>query len=237
VGQGIKTRKPGGLVTPPGALSSSIRDRTHEPNVRIVIKELIKAGRQFAICLTLAVSAALATGGCGAGGGDYGGDHPDYAKALAGSPPQLAALHEQADRLLPGGAEALDKRIASLHGYPAVVNVWASWCGPCRFEFPTLQKLSAAYGKRVAFLGVNSEDSDDAAKTFLEEAPVPYPSYTSGDGGIANELGAIGLPATAFYDRQGKLVFLQQKPYTDDAELRADIERYALGEGNSSESG
>lgn len=229
---------PGGLLSPPGALSSSIRNRTHEPNVRIVIKELIKAGRQFAICLALVVIAALVGSGCGASsGGDYGGQHPDYAKALAGSPAPLAALHEQADQLLPGGSEAFEKRIVALHGYSAVVNVWASWCGPCRFEFPTLQKLSAAYGKRVAFLGVNSEDSDDAAKAFLEEAPVPYPSYTNGDGGIANELGAIGLPATAFYDRRGKLVFLQQKPYTDDAELRADIERYALGEGSSPESG
>jgi cytochrome c biogenesis protein CcmG/thiol:disulfide interchange protein DsbE len=199
---------------------------------------LIKAGRQLPICLALVVSVALAASGCGAGaGGDYGGQHPDYAKALAGSPPPLDALHEQADQLLPGGSEALDKRIAALHGYPAVVNVWASWCGPCRFEFPTLQKGAAAYGKRVAFIGVNSQDADDAATTFLEEAPVPYPSYTDGDGGIANELGARGLPATAFYDHQGKLVFLQQKPYTHEAELRADIERYALGEAADGESG
>jgi thiol-disulfide isomerase/thioredoxin len=199
---------------------------------------LTKAGPQFAICLALAAIAALTGVGCGAGtGGDYGGQHPDYATALAGSPAPLAALHEQANQLLPGGSEAFDKRIAALRGYPAVVNVWASWCGPCRFEFPTLQKLSAAYGKRVAFLGVDSQDADDAAKTFLEEAPVPYPSYASGDGGIANELGAIGLPATAFYDRQGKLVFLQQKPYTDDAELREDIKRYALGQGAVPESG
>jgi cytochrome c biogenesis protein CcmG, thiol:disulfide interchange protein DsbE len=229
---------PDGSLPPPGALSSPIRNRSHEPNVRIVIKELIKAGRQFAICLALAAIAVLGGTGCGAGsGGDYGGQHPDYAAALAGSPAPLAALHEQADELLPGGAEAFEKRIAALHGYPAVVNVWASWCGPCRFEFPTLQKLSAAYGKRVAFVGVNSQDAGDAAKTFLEEAPVPYPSYTDGDGGIANDLGGIGLPTTAFYDRQGKLVFLQQKPYTDDAGLRADIERYALGEGDGPESG
>ncbi|HEY0390671.1 MAG TPA: TlpA disulfide reductase family protein [Solirubrobacterales bacterium] len=198
---------------------------------------MIEAGRQFAICLALTAIAALCGSGCGSGGGDYGGQHPDYAKALAGSPAPLAALHRQAGQLLPGGSDAFNRRIAALHGYPAVVNIWASWCGPCRFEFPTLQKLSAAYGKRVAFLGVNSEDADDAAKTFLEEAPVPYPSYTNGDGGIANELGAIGLPATAFYDRQGKLVFLQQKPYTDDAELRADIERYALGGRGGPESG
>ena len=183
--------------------------------------------------------AALTVAGCGAGtSGDYGGQHPDYATALAGSPAPLAALHEQADQLLlPGGSDAFEERIAKLEGFPVVVNIWASWCGPCRFEFPTLQKLSAGYGKRVAFLGVNSEDSDDAARTFLEEAPVPYPSYSNGDGGIANDLGAIGLPATAFYDRHGKLVFLQQKPYTADAELRSDIERYALGEGSGGESG
>jgi cytochrome c biogenesis protein CcmG, thiol:disulfide interchange protein DsbE len=229
---------PDGLVTPPGALSSSIRIRTHEPNIRIVIKELTKAGSQFAICFALTAIVVLVGSGCGAdSGGDYGGQHPDYAKALAGSPAPLAALHEQADQLLPGGSEAFEKRIAALHGYPAVVNVWASWCGPCRFEFPTLQKGAAAYGKRVAFLGVNSQDADDAAKTFLEEAPVPYPSYTDGDGGIANDLGGRGLPVTAFYDRHGNLVFLQQKPYTDDAELRADIERYALGKGAVPESG
>ena len=94
-----------------------------------------------------------------------------------------------------------------------MVNVWASWCGPCRFEFPTLQKLSARYGKRVAFLGVNSQDSDDAASTFLDEAPVPYPSYTDPDKEIADSLGAtLGLPDTAFYDRAGKLVLPQAGP-------------------------
>ena len=200
---------------------------------------MIEAGRQYAICLALAAIAVLAGSGCGAGsGGDYGGQHPDYAKALAGSPAPLAALHRQADQLLPGGSDAFDKRIAALHGYPAVVNVWASWCGPCRFEFPTLQKLSAAYGKRVAFLGVDSQDSDAAAKTFLEEAPVPYPSYTDPDQEIGGELGATrGLPDTAYYDRQGNLVYLKQGPYTDHAELREDIERYALGGGGVAESG
>jgi cytochrome c biogenesis protein CcmG/thiol:disulfide interchange protein DsbE len=199
---------------------------------------LTKAVRQFAICLALTAFAALAGAGCGASGGDYGGQHPDYGEALAGSPPALAALHKQADQLLPGGSDAFDQRIAALRGYPTVVNVWASWCGPCRFEFPTLQKLSAAYGKRVAFLGINSQDSDAAAKTFLEEAPVPYPSYTDPDQQIGGELGATGgLPDTAYYDRQGKLVYLKQGPYTDSAELRADIERYALGEGSSPESG
>jgi cytochrome c biogenesis protein CcmG, thiol:disulfide interchange protein DsbE len=176
------------------------------------------------------VAAALGAAGCASSGGDYGGQHPDYAKALAGSPPPLAALHRQADQLLPGGKDAYEARIAALRGYPAVVNVWASWCGPCRFEFPRFQQAAAEYGRRVAFFGVDTQDSDDAASTFLEEAPVPYPSYTDTGKDIGDAVGAtLGLPDTAFYDRRGKLVYLKQGPYTDAAELRADIERFALG--------
>jgi cytochrome c biogenesis protein CcmG/thiol:disulfide interchange protein DsbE len=176
---------------------------------------------------------ALALAGCGSSrGGDYGGQHPDYGRALAGSPAPLAALHRQANELLPGGSDAFDKRIAALRGYPVVANVWASWCGPCRFEFPTLQKLSARYGKRVAFLGVNSQDSDDAAREFLSEAPVSYPSYTDPDKKLTDALGAtVGLPDTAFYNRDGELVYLKQGPYSKDSELEADLKRYALESG------
>jgi cytochrome c biogenesis protein CcmG, thiol:disulfide interchange protein DsbE len=187
--------------------------------------------RQLVTALTLGTILVLLAGGCGSTeGGDYGGQHPDYAKALAGSPAPLAALHKQANQLLPGGVGAYEQRLAALAGYPVVVNVWASWCGPCRFEFPTLQKLSAAYGKQVAFLGVDKQDSNDAAETFLEEAPLSYPSYTDPDQAIARQIGAtLGLPDTAFYDRHGKLVYLKQGPYTDHAELKADVEHYALG--------
>jgi len=191
----------------------------------------MSSGRHLPIALLLVVAAALAAGcGSSTSGGDYGGKHPAYAKALAGSPAPLAALHAQADRLLPGETAAFEKRIASLKGYPVVVNMWASWCGPCRFEFPTLQKLSARYGKRVAFLGVDSQDSNAAAATFLEEAPVPYPSYTDPDKKIAAALHAtLGLPDTAFYDRAGGLVYLKQGPYTNPSDLQADVQRYALG--------
>lgn len=185
-------------------------------------------GRKLALGLVLV---AFLAGGCGAADeGNYGGPHPDYARALAGSPGPLAALHRQANQLLGGGTDAYEARIAALRGYPIVVNVWASWCGPCRFEFPTLQRLSAAYGKRVAFLGVDKQDSSDAAKTFLGEEPVPYPSYSDPDQDISRAIGATnGVPDTAFYDRSGNLVYLKQGPYTDHAELRADVRRYALG--------
>jgi cytochrome c biogenesis protein CcmG, thiol:disulfide interchange protein DsbE len=179
--------------------------------------------------LLAAGATALVLAGCGSSGGD--GGHPDYARALAGAPAPLAALYRQGNELLDGGVDAYERRVAALRGYPIVVNVWASWCGPCRFEFPALQRLSAEYGKRVAFLGIDSQDSDDAARTFLREEPVPYPNYTDPDEEIAESIGAtLGLPNTAFYDRRGELVHLKQGPYTDHAELRADIERCALRE-------
>ena len=189
-------------------------------------------GRQRAIALAAVTAAALLAAGCGASeGSDYGGVHPDYARALAGSPAPLAALHRQGNELLAGGLDAYERRLGALRGYPAVVNVWASWCGPCRFEFPLFQKAAARYGKRVAFLGVDKQDSDDAARTFLEEAPVPYPSYTDPSSDIAAGIGAgRGVPDTAFYNRKGELAYLKQGPYTDLASLRADVERYALGE-------
>jgi thiol-disulfide isomerase/thioredoxin len=189
--------------------------------------------RTLRIALPLLLLSALVATGCGSSsGGDYGGQHPDYARALAGSPAPLAALHSQADKLLPGGTGAYEKRIAALRGYPVVANVWASWCGPCRFEFPVLQKLSARYGKRVAFVGINSQDSDDTAASFLEEAPVSYPSYTDSDKKIADSLGAtLGLPDTAFYNSTGKLVYLKQGPYAHDSELEEDVQRYALKSG------
>jgi cytochrome c biogenesis protein CcmG, thiol:disulfide interchange protein DsbE len=181
--------------------------------------------------LTLCAIALFAflCGGCGNSAESGDGSHPDYAKALAGSPPPLAAIHKQANELLPGGQESFEKRLAQLRGFPVVVNIWASWCGPCREEFPVLQQMSARYGKQVAFLGVNSEDSTDAAETFLGEEPLSYPSYVDPHKGILESLGGIGgFPDTAFFDEAGKLVNLKQGPYRSDSELEADVRRYAV---------
>jgi cytochrome c biogenesis protein CcmG/thiol:disulfide interchange protein DsbE len=175
---------------------------------------------------------AAVISGCGSSEAENGGSHPDYSEALAGAPAPLAALYRQGNELLTGGVDAYQTRIAALRGYPAVVNVWASWCGPCRFEFPHFQQVAARYGKRVAFLGIDKQDSDDAAETFLREEPLPYPSYTDPDEEIAESIdgnATRGLPTTAFYDRDGELAYLKLGPYDDEAELKADIERFALG--------
>lgn len=108
------------------------------------------------ITLALALMAGLAllvtVAGCGSSSGGETTPPPNYKKALKGAPAPLAELYTEANKLLPGGKDAFEKRVGEL-GYPVVANVWASWCAPCRFEFPMFQEMSAKFGKKVAFLG------------------------------------------------------------------------------------
>jgi thiol-disulfide isomerase/thioredoxin len=181
----------------------------------------------LALALLAGLAAAALVAGCGSSSGGGSSTHPDYAKALKGAPAPLAALYGEANQLLPGGKDALEKRLASL-GHPAVVNVWASWCGPCRYEFPMFQEASAKWGKQVAFLGADSEDSEKEAEKWLADNPVPYPSYYESGFAYAASLKATGPPDTAFYDRHGKLVYVHLGQYAHESDLEADIKHYAL---------
>jgi thiol-disulfide isomerase/thioredoxin len=151
-------------------------------------------------------------------------------KQLAGAPAPLAALHDRASKLIPATKGSYERQIAALRGHPVVVNKWASWCGPCRAEFPVLQSTTVKYGKRVAFLGLDAQDNDADATKFLGQFPVPYPSLVDRHSRIAQDLG-IGraFPTTLYYDARGKVQYIHQGPYTTDADFAADIERYALG--------
>lgn len=145
------------------------------------------------------------------------------------APPPLAALHGQGSELIPGGLPRYEARLRELRGFPVVVNLWASWCGPCRFELPFLQQVSSEQGKEVAFLGVDVGDEREAAQQTAEEFFMPYPSIEDPRTKIRADLGAQGLPSTAFYDETGKLAYLHQGAYRTADDLREDIERYAKG--------
>jgi cytochrome c biogenesis protein CcmG, thiol:disulfide interchange protein DsbE len=141
----------------------------------------------------------------------------------------LAALRRQANQLLPGGPDAFRARLAALRGHPVVVNQWASWCGPCQYEFPFFADLAERYDGRVAFLGVNSNDSASAARRFLARHSVPFPHFEDVDGSVARVFrGGRAFPTTAFYDAGGRLVMTHAGAYASAAKLDADIRRYAL---------
>ena len=190
--------------------------------------------RRLAVILAgLALVVVLVVGLNQAGGKDSGASSKpsfDLAEArrdLAGAPAPLAALHDQSAQLLGGGRPAFRKRLAALEGYPVVVNKWASWCGPCRTEFPFFQAESVAKGKRVAFLGLNAGDSRDPARRFLRKSPLPFPSYVDPDEKIAKSIQApANYPITVFFDARGKLVYTHQGGYRRRADLAADLKRY-----------
>jgi thiol-disulfide isomerase/thioredoxin len=176
----------------------------------------------------LLVIALAAATGC-AGPAQEAVSYPPF-KAPANQPAALAAVQDQANELLEGGVPAYTEQIEELKGYPIVVNKWASWCGPCAAEFPHFAAAAQDYAGAVAFLGVDSMDSIEAATGFLKTHPVPYPSFIDTDARIAQELKAVAaFPATVFYDSNGTVTYVKQGGYATKELLENDIDRYALG--------
>lgn len=95
--------------------------------------------------------------------------------------------------------------LLGLRGTPVVVNVWASWCPPCRAEMPLLNRAADDFAGRVVFLGVASRDSPAAAGAFLDEIGVGYVNLFDTTGEIRSDLGLTGFPTTYLFDAQGEL--------------------------------
>ena len=171
------------------------------------------------LSLAVVVALALALAACGSEG-----DAPTApAKPATG-------LSSEGGKLIGGGTAAFQAQLRELKGTPVVVNQWASWCGPCKFEFPFLRALAEKYDGRVAFLGVNSQDSRGPAEDFLRENRVPYPSYFDPAVKIARVFdGGLAWPTTAFYDASGRLVFTHIGAYDGEATLEGELRKYALG--------
>ena len=114
---------------------------------------------------------------------------------VSGPMPEVSGSGLAGDRVTPG----------TYRGEVVVVNFWASWCGPCRKEQPGLERLWREYRDRgVQVLGINFQDDRAAARTYLEEFDVTYPSVPD-DGLLAHGFGVPYLPATILVDRSGEM--------------------------------
>ncbi|MGY1679633.1 TlpA family protein disulfide reductase [Geodermatophilus sp. SYSU D01176] len=148
---------------------------------------------------------------------------PDPLAALAPCPEQPDRPAEGAQTLpalelpCPGGG-SLD--LGRAPGVPTVVNLWASWCGPCREELPLVQGLADAAGGRLAVVGVVSKDGAPQAASFAADAGATFPSAFDGDGELMAQLGLAGLPYTYLLDADGGIAHVQVGPVTDLAELQ-----------------
>jgi thiol-disulfide isomerase/thioredoxin len=117
------------------------------------------------------------------------------------------------------GAAAVPLR--RLTGRPMVVNLWASWCGPCREELPALARLSRTAGDRLRVVGVASLDVPANAVSFAADNRLPFPSLQDRDGDLERGLRRNGLPVTVLVRPDGTVAYVYQGAPLTDTTLRA----------------
>ncbi len=114
--------------------------------------------------------------------------------------------------------------LSDFRGKIVVLNVWASWCLPCRKEAPALQAAWEDYGGRgVQFLGSNYQDDRDAARAFVGEFGITYPSVFDPPGRLAVDYGFFGLPSTFVIDGSQRIRF-RFTGYLTASKLRAALD-------------
>ncbi len=98
-------------------------------------------------------------------------------------------------------------KLSTFRGKPLLINVWASWCGPCRQEMGSLNRLSQRYGgKQLKVIGISTDDDVNAAFNFLERSGTSFENFIDKKLLMENMLGADRLPLTLLIDAQGKIV-------------------------------
>lgn len=141
-----------------------------------------------------------------------------------GDAPGDKALPDITLDCLGGGARV---HLAGLTGTPTVINLWATWCGPCREELPLLAKADKEYGSALRIIGVDFDDpAPDDAIELAKASGVTYPLLTDRDSSTKGPLAVVGLPQTVFIDAQGRMVATERTPFRSYADLTAAIRRH-----------
>ncbi len=124
-----------------------------------------------------------------------------------------------------GGGEAT---LADYTGQPLVLNFFASYCVPCAREMPALQRVADDLGDRVAVVGMNLADEEDAAQALVDQTGVTYDLGRDPDGALAQELGVVNLPTTVFATADHEVVEVHTGAL-DEAQIRDKASRLLEG--------
>jgi thiol-disulfide isomerase/thioredoxin len=163
-----------------------------------------------ATLMALSVVAAACTGGSK--------EHPsiglmqvltrlDRSTSTAPAHPGTAPLLPSTPTALPDFTPAqFQDLLSQLRGGPVVMNIWASWCGPCITEAPDLARISRQFQGRVQFVGVDILDDRSPAREFITRFGIPFPSVFDPSGAIRDSMGFIGQPVTVVLDAAGARV-------------------------------
>ena len=138
---------------------------------------------------------ALAVAGCGGDDtADGGNDNTDGGSRL----PSLALTG------LDGGEVALDEPTET----PRVINLWATWCAPCRAELPAFDEVAASAPPTVSIIGVNVGDDRDSVASFVDELELDFPQLLDPGAELNAALGVTNMPTTLFVDADGSIAFV-----------------------------
>ncbi|HEX5803643.1 MAG TPA: TlpA disulfide reductase family protein [Azospira sp.] len=122
--------------------------------------------------------------------------------ATPGEVPVDGTLRDASMQGLTGPA----RKLSGFRGKPLIINVWASWCGPCRAEMGSLDRLARRYGKQFNVIGISTDDYPERAQAFLKLAQTSFPHFIDQRLELENMLGANRIPLTLLVDAQGKVL-------------------------------
>ena len=185
--------------------------------------------RRVAAAAAVAATALVLLTGCGSSSDTAGSNADSGFVAGDGSlvvvPPEQRA---QAPDLVGETLDGSTFRLADHRGEVVVLNVWASWCAPCRAEAPGLAALAAEYeGKGVQFAGLDTRDSDVSARAFVDKFGIPYPNVIDRDGQLqllfGDSLPPQAIPSTLVIDSEGR-VAARALGKVSESSLRAMVE-------------
>lgn len=142
----------------------------------------------------VAIAATIMLSGCRA-------SSPPFVPAGPPLPFPAADAFEKLD-----SSNRFDGIVLGAKGKPLVVNIWASWCGPCRAEAPLLGRAARRYGSTVRFLGVDAEDDWSSGRKFVARYRLPYPNLFDKEGQVPHRMLMRGFPTTYVFDREGNLI-------------------------------
>jgi cytochrome c biogenesis protein CcmG, thiol:disulfide interchange protein DsbE len=140
-----------------------------------------------------------------------------------GRPSPRVALPMSPTALPTFTAAQFKQLLSTLKGKPVVVNIWASWCGPCNAEAPGLAAEARRFQGQAQFLGVDIADQRAPATAFIRKYGWSYPSVFDPTGAIRDDLGFVGQPITVLYDASGKQSSSWSGPVPEEA-LREELE-------------
>ncbi|HEX8074834.1 MAG TPA: TlpA disulfide reductase family protein [Thermoleophilaceae bacterium] len=156
--------------------------------------------RRLPVVIAVLLVAALVAVELATSGGSDGGGARRARRAAPALPPAV---------LTPPRAT-----LASLRGRPAIVNFWASWCGPCDREAPELARLSRRLRGRATLVGVDWNDALAGARRFIRRNRWTFPNLRDPDGTVGNDYRLSGLPNSFVLDREGRIARVLIGPQT-----------------------